>query len=115
LARYKSACRRSLSRGLLDLKLQCIALAAIRQDDAIWRQLQAAYHEQLVLTSRSMSRICAACQVPFVEWTDAGHLRHFTFLAMRDDKRPAEVVRETDVLLIDPSFGAQHNCLEPRL
>ena len=30
-----------------------------------------------------------------VEWTDAGHLRHCTFLAMRDDKKPAEVVRET--------------------
>jgi hypothetical protein len=44
-----------------------------------------------------MSRICAACQVACVEWTDAGHLRHFTFIAMRDDKRPAEVVRETDV------------------
>ena len=36
------------------------------------------------------------CQVAFVEWTDAGHLRHCTFVAMRDDKKPAEVVRETD-------------------
>jgi bifunctional non-homologous end joining protein LigD len=35
------------------------------------------------------------CQVAFLEWTDAGHLRHCTFVAMRDDKRPAEVVRET--------------------
>ena len=35
------------------------------------------------------------CQVAFVEWTDAGHLRHCTFAAMRDDKKPAEVVRET--------------------
>jgi bifunctional non-homologous end joining protein LigD len=35
------------------------------------------------------------CQVAFVEWTDAGHLRHCTFLAMRDDKKPAEVIRET--------------------
>jgi ATP-dependent DNA ligase len=35
------------------------------------------------------------CQVAFVEWTDAGHLRHRTFVAMRDDKRPAKVVRET--------------------
>ena len=35
------------------------------------------------------------CQVAFVEWTDAGHLRHCTFIAMRDDKKPAEVVRET--------------------
>ena len=35
------------------------------------------------------------CQVEFVEWTDAGHLRHSTFIAMRDDKEPAEVIRET--------------------
>jgi bifunctional non-homologous end joining protein LigD len=35
------------------------------------------------------------CQVEFVEWTDSGHLRHATFLGMRDDKPPDEVVRET--------------------
>jgi bifunctional non-homologous end joining protein LigD len=34
-------------------------------------------------------------QVQFVEWTDAWHLRHCTFVAMLDDKKPAEVVRET--------------------
>jgi bifunctional non-homologous end joining protein LigD len=35
------------------------------------------------------------CQVAFVEWTDAGHLRHCTFVAMRDDKLPTEVIRES--------------------
>jgi bifunctional non-homologous end joining protein LigD len=35
------------------------------------------------------------CQVAFVEWTGAGHLRRCTFVAMRDDKKPAKVVRET--------------------
>jgi ATP-dependent DNA ligase len=35
------------------------------------------------------------CQVAFVEWTDAGHLRHCAFVAMRDDKGPAVVVPET--------------------
>ena len=35
------------------------------------------------------------CQVGFVEWTGSGHLRHSTFLGMRDDKPPDEVVRET--------------------
>jgi ATP-dependent DNA ligase len=35
------------------------------------------------------------CQVAFVEWTEAGHLRHCTFVAMRDDKKPPKVVRET--------------------
>jgi len=35
------------------------------------------------------------CQVAFVEWTDAGHLRHCTFVCMREDKTPSKVVRET--------------------
>ena len=35
------------------------------------------------------------CQVAFVEWTSSGPLRHCTFVAMRDDKKPTEVVRET--------------------
>jgi ATP-dependent DNA ligase len=35
------------------------------------------------------------CHVAFVEWTDAGHLRHCSFTGMRDDKKAAEVVRET--------------------
>ena len=35
------------------------------------------------------------CQIAFVEWTDAGHLRHCTFVGMRDDKKPEGVVRET--------------------
>jgi hypothetical protein len=35
------------------------------------------------------------CQVAFVEWTDAGHLRHWTFIGLRDDRKAAEVVRET--------------------
>jgi bifunctional non-homologous end joining protein LigD len=35
------------------------------------------------------------CQVAFVEWTDAWHLRHCSFIAMRDDKPASQVVRET--------------------
>jgi bifunctional non-homologous end joining protein LigD len=35
------------------------------------------------------------CEVAFVEWTDAGHLRHCTFVAMRDDKDASEIARET--------------------
>lgn len=34
------------------------------------------------------------CQIAFVEWTDAGNLRHAKFLGPRDDKRAADVVRE---------------------
>ncbi len=35
------------------------------------------------------------CQVAFVEWTDGGKLRHPSFVALRDDKRPGAVIRET--------------------
>ena len=41
------------------------------------------------------SKTNLVCQVAYVEWTDAGHLRHCTFVAMRDDKKSADVVRET--------------------
>jgi ATP-dependent DNA ligase len=51
------------------------------------------------------------CQVAFVEWTDAGHLRHCTFVAMRDDKKPAELVRETNVLWFESSQVLKPNCL----
>ena len=44
------------------------------------------------------------CQVAFLEWTDAGHLRHCTFVVMHDDKKPAEVVREAYVRWVDPSL-----------
>jgi bifunctional non-homologous end joining protein LigD len=35
------------------------------------------------------------CQVAFVNWTDVGNLRHASFIAMREDKKAASVVRET--------------------
>jgi ATP-dependent DNA ligase len=35
------------------------------------------------------------CRVEFVEWTNAQHLRHSHFVAMRDDKEPSAVNRET--------------------
>jgi bifunctional non-homologous end joining protein LigD len=35
------------------------------------------------------------CRVGFVEWTAAGHLRHCSFVAMRDDKDAEDVTRET--------------------
>ena len=35
------------------------------------------------------------CQVSFIEWTSAGHLRHCSFAGMRQDKAARDVVRET--------------------
>ena len=33
-------------------------------------------------------------QVAFLEWTGADHLRHATFVALRDDKDPQKIVKE---------------------
>jgi bifunctional non-homologous end joining protein LigD len=33
-------------------------------------------------------------QFEFAEWTPDNHLRHSRFVALRDDKKAAEVVRE---------------------
>jgi DNA ligase D-like protein (predicted ligase) len=37
----------------------------------------------------------AVARIEFLEWTDANHLRHTKFSALRDDKDPRKVVRET--------------------
>jgi DNA ligase D-like protein (predicted ligase) len=37
----------------------------------------------------------AVARIEFLEWTDANHLRHTKFIALRDDKDPRKVVRET--------------------
>jgi ATP-dependent DNA ligase len=37
----------------------------------------------------------AVAQIEFLEWTSADHLRHTKFVALRDDKDPRKVVRET--------------------
>jgi bifunctional non-homologous end joining protein LigD len=41
-------------------------------------------------------------QVSFTEWTSYGLLRHATFMGLRDDKRPEEIVREEPVRSIPP-------------
>ena len=40
-------------------------------------------------------RPVAVARFDFLEWTGADHLRHTKFVAMRDDKDPRKVVRET--------------------
>jgi hypothetical protein len=37
----------------------------------------------------------AVAQIAFLEWTGADHLRHTKFVALRDDKDPKRIVRET--------------------
>src|SRR5205809_6825627 len=36
-------------------------------------------------------------QVEFADWTEANHLRHSRFIALRDDKDPRDVVHEKAV------------------
>ena len=54
----------------------------------------------LALTAEAMKR-CRwlkpqlVAQVAFTEWTPSGHLRHASFVALRDDKDPRDVTRET--------------------
>jgi ATP-dependent DNA ligase len=36
-------------------------------------------------------------EIAFTEWTRDGHLRHSTFVGLRDDKDPRDVVREGDL------------------
>ncbi|MEA3006868.1 MAG: hypothetical protein QOI94_2137 [Acidobacteriaceae bacterium] len=36
----------------------------------------------------------AVARIEFLEWTDANHLRHTKFIALRDDKDPRKLVRE---------------------
>jgi bifunctional non-homologous end joining protein LigD len=36
-------------------------------------------------------------QFDFVEWTPVGHLRHASFIALREDRDAREVRREDDV------------------
>ena len=38
-------------------------------------------------------------EIEFLEWTGADHLRHTTFVGLRDDKDPRSVVRETEMAL----------------
>ena len=39
------------------------------------------------------------CEVRFTEWTRAGGLRHPLYLGLREDKRPEDCVKETEVVL----------------
>jgi len=35
-------------------------------------------------------------QIEFAEWTPDGHLRHSTFVGLRDDKEATDIVREIE-------------------
>jgi ATP-dependent DNA ligase len=43
---------------------------------------------------RSLVKPSLAAQIESDEWTADGHLRHSSFVGLREDKDPREVVRE---------------------
>ena len=52
------------------------------------------------LTAEDMRQCCwlrrrLVCAVEYVEWTEANHLRHAKFIALREDKAPALMARES--------------------
>lgn len=54
----------------------------------------------MALTAEAMKLCCwlkpvLVAQVGMREWTDEGHLRHSTFVGLRDDKPAGDVVKET--------------------
>jgi hypothetical protein len=36
------------------------------------------------------------CQIAFVEWTDAGHLKHCTFIGMRNERDARKAARSSE-------------------
>ena len=47
-------------------------------------------------------------EVEFTEWTDDGSIRHPSFQGLREDKKPADVIREEPTALIFVSFRVFH-------
>jgi bifunctional non-homologous end joining protein LigD len=54
------------------------------------------------------------CEVRFMEWTHGGLLRHPSFEGLRDDKRPEDVVRETEQGGIAQSASAEDRPVDER-
>jgi bifunctional non-homologous end joining protein LigD len=44
-----------------------------------------------------MAKAGARAQIEFNEWTPDGHLRHSTFVGLRDDKEASDVVRKSAI------------------
>jgi bifunctional non-homologous end joining protein LigD len=77
-------------------------LKSEKRDDCPFADLPSKQGGQWVqgITPAMMRRIewvnpVFVCQVKFAEWTRDGKLRQPVFLGMREDKKPAQVVRET--------------------
>ena len=61
---------------------------------------------RMALTAEAMKLCCwlkpkLVAQVGIREWTEDGHMRHSTFLGLREDKNPRQIVREQPATDVD--------------
>jgi DNA ligase D-like protein (predicted ligase) len=91
-AGFVPASRREVFAQIKDLKTTVCPFSNLPETAAgRWGQgLTAAKMKECVWLKPS-----AVARVDFLEWTGADHLRHTKFIAMRDDKDPRKVVKET--------------------
>ncbi len=91
-AGFVPASRREVFAQIKDLKTTVCPFSNLPEMAAgRWGQgLTAAKMKECVWLKPS-----AVARVDFLEWTGADHLRHTKFIAMRDDKDPRKVVKET--------------------
>ncbi|CAN5410401.1 hypothetical protein BH10ACI4_BH10ACI4_06390 [soil metagenome] len=91
-AGFVPASRREVFAQIKDLKITVCPFSNLPDAAAgRWGQgLTAAKMKECVWLQPS-----AVARIDFLEWTGADHLRHTKFVAMRDDKDPRKVVKET--------------------
>lgn len=91
-AGFVPATRREVFAQIKDLQIEDCPFSNLPETGAgRWGQgLTAAKMEECVWL-----RPEAVARIDFLEWTGADHLRHTKFVALRDDKDPKKVVRET--------------------
>ena len=94
---YCNTCERLPTGTLVDGEI-----VALDQDGRIsfpFANLPEKRRTQWALTKEEMKKCVwlrpeVVAQIEFNEWTPDGHLRHSTFVGLREDKDPKEVVRE---------------------
>jgi bifunctional non-homologous end joining protein LigD len=89
--------------GFVPLTRRAVAakLRGLEIDACPFANLPERKRTQWALTNEEMKnckwvRPEMVAQIEFAEWTPDAHLRHSTFVGLRDDKDPREVVRETE-------------------
>jgi bifunctional non-homologous end joining protein LigD len=75
--------------------------AGLKIDSCPFANLPEKKRTQSALTAEEMKNCCwlkpeLVAQIEFAEWTPAAHLRHASFVGLREDKEPREVVREEE-------------------